>query len=191
MPSAIAILARKRLAWHAWLDMPVGLTQPQPADAEPAGHILLGETSLCYHGPYPPDAQGGWLVMLAVTNTGWTSVRGSDFAAPLTFAFPGRRILSAQISADPAVRAAARPTRPPELCVSTESSRQLGPGHRSPARIQVTGDFLLRPGHSHTITVVLSGMPAPDSPRIQQDGSLAGGKIIIGAGDSTAHPSLA
>lgn len=188
MPTAIAIPARKRLAWHAWLDMPVGLEPPRTADAEPAGHILLGETGLRNDGPYGPDAQRGWLVMLALTNTGWSPVRGSDFAVPLTFGFPGRQILAAQISPDPSVRPAARP---PMLCLTTETSRRPSPGDRTRARIQVTGNFLLRPGRSCTITVILSGRPAADSPRIQQDGSLAGGKIVIGSGDSGAHPSLA
>jgi hypothetical protein len=41
MPTVIAIPARKRLAWHAWLDMPVGLMTSPVVDAEPAGHILL------------------------------------------------------------------------------------------------------------------------------------------------------
>lgn len=190
MPAVIAIPARKRLAWHAWLDMPVGL-KPSQTTGGPTGHILLGEISLCYDGPYAPDVRGGWLVMLAVTNTGWTPVRGSDFAAPLTFAFPGRQILSAQISPDPAVRAATQRANPPTICLSTENSRQLRAGNRNQARIQVAGDFLLRPGHSYAITVILSGTPAPDSPRILQDGSLTGGKIIIGAGDSSAHPALA
>lgn len=121
MPTAIAILARKRLAWHALLDMPVGLTAPEAADGEPAGHILLGETGLCYEGPYGPHAQGRWLVVLAVTNAGWTPILSSDFAAPLTFTFPGRQILSAQISPHPAVRAATRRTHPPALCLSTEN----------------------------------------------------------------------
>jgi hypothetical protein len=191
MPTAIAIPARKRLAWHAWLDMPVGLEPPRTADAEPAGHILLGETSLRNDGPYGPDAQRGWLVMLALTNTGWSPVRGSDFVVPLTFTFPGRQILSAQISPDPADQAATRPARPPSLCLSTGSSRLLSPGYRSQACIQVTGDFLLRPRRSCTIAVILSGTPAPDSPRVQQEGSLAGGKIVIGSDDSGAHPSLA
>jgi hypothetical protein len=187
MPAAVALLARKRLAWHARLDMPVGLTAPRTADGALAAHILLGETGLCYEGPNAPDAVGGWLVMLAVTNTGWAPVRGSDFAVPLTFTFPGRHILSAQISPDPAIR----PARPPTLCLSTKSGRRLSPGDRSPARIQVTGDFLLRRGDSCAITVVLGGSPVPDSPRIQHDGSLAGGKIIIGSDDGSTHPSLA
>jgi hypothetical protein len=171
--------------------MPVGLTPPKVADGEPAGRILLGEAGLCNDGPYGPDTHGGWLVMLALTNAGWTPVRGSDFVVPLTFTFPGRQILSARISPDPADRAAARPARPPALCLSTESSRRLSSGDHSKAHIQVTRDFLLRPRRSCTITAVLSGTPAPDSPRVQQGGSLAGGKIVIGEGDGSVHLSLA
>ena len=106
MPTAI--LAFKRLAWYALLDIPVGLTPSQAAAGEPAGHILFGETILYYDGLYGPDIGGGWLVMLAIANKGWPPVRGTDFAAPLTFTFPGRQILSAQISPRPDVRSATR-----------------------------------------------------------------------------------
>jgi hypothetical protein len=50
------------------------------------------------------------------------------------------------------------------------------------ARMHLTGDYVLRPGDSYTIMLVLSGIPAPRTRRIQQEGSLASGKIIPGPG---------
>ncbi len=44
--------------------------------------------------------------------------------------------------------------------------------------MQLRSDFLLRPGDSYSVLLVLSGTPADDSRRIEQEGSLTGGEII-------------
>ncbi len=187
MPAATAFFTRKRLAWHAWLDMPVALTPPHAAAAGLACEVLLGEPGLCYDGPYAADAVPGWLVLLGISNPGWMSVRGTDFADPLTFSFPGRQVRSAQISPEPAGRTAARPASPPAIRLLAANSPQSRPGDRSPARMQLTGDFLLRPGDGYTVTLLLSGTPAPHS-RIRQDGSLTDGKILTGPDGNSTRP---
>ena len=52
-------------------------------------------------------------------------------------------------------------------------------------RVQLTGDFLLRPGDSYSLLLILTGTPAGRS-RIQQEGALAGGKIIPPPGGEPA-----
>jgi hypothetical protein len=49
MPAAIAILARERLAWHALLDVPVGLTPSQAAN-------ISTDPAFRSAGAYPPLA---------------------------------------------------------------------------------------------------------------------------------------
>jgi hypothetical protein len=173
-------LARKRIAWDACLDMPVGLASRQaPGIGMPMTmEIILGERTLGYPGPFTAGIQQGWLVVLTIANPGFAPVRGADFSAPLTFTFPGRQIHATQISAAPAARNAGRPLQPPAVHASAGTSREPGPPGSRAARLQVTGDFLLRPGDGCTVMVILSGTLPGDARRIQQEGSLASGKII-------------
>ena len=46
------------------------------------------------------------------------------------------------------------------------------------AHLEVSGDFVLRPGDSYSITVILSGTPATSCRPIEVDGALTNGKII-------------
>jgi hypothetical protein len=138
-----------------------------------AMEIILGEPGLRHPGPYTTMEQG-WIVVLAITNLGLTPVRGEDFTAPLAFAFPGRQIHATQLSSEPAARAATMPPHLPAAHVPAGNDREPGP-----ARLQLTGDFLLRPRGSYLAMLILSGTPADDSPHIQQEGSLARGKIIL------------
>jgi len=162
------LLTRKRIAWETYLDMPVGLTfQQEPGTGTP----LIIELHIQEPCPGPQD---GWLVALGITNPGCAPVRGSDFSAPLTFTFPGREIRAAQISPEPAGTAASRARHLPSARVSAAG------GHA--ACLEIGGDFLLRPGGSYSVTVILSGTPAASSSHIQQEGSLTSGKIITRPG---------
>jgi len=58
-----AFLTRKRIAWEACLDMPVGLTlrQEPGTSTEITCEIFLGEAPLHDPGPRAATAQDGWL----------------------------------------------------------------------------------------------------------------------------------
>jgi hypothetical protein len=178
MPAATAFLTRKRLAWQVLLDMPVGLTPPQLAETGLTCGIVLGKPGLRYHGPYTADLRPGRLVLLGIRNPGLIPVRSTDFITPLTFTFPGQQILSAQISPGPAARSAL----PPAIRLPAANTLEPGPGDLDSARIQLTGDFLLRPKDGYAVTLLLSGTPAAHSRPIQQEGALADGKIITDPG---------
>jgi len=174
--AAAILLARKRLAWDTWLDMPVGLATPRPAGTETACQILLGESGLRHPGPYTGSTEQGWLVVLGITNPGRTPVRSRDFSIPLTFAFPGRQIHAIQIHPEQADRTARQPASAPTIRISAANSAEPG---RS-GRMHLADDYVLRPNHSYTVMLVLSGIPPAHARRIQQGGSLASGKIIPG-----------
>ena len=116
-----AFRARKRITWAVDLDMPVGLAPGQAPGA--AWTMIFGEHSPRPAEPGPDRAAQGWLVLVAVTNTGLMPVRGKDFRAPLVFRFPGREVCAARIRPDPGslrpgalpggTIAAVRPDRPP------------------------------------------------------------------------------
>ena len=166
------LLTRKRIAWDAYLDMRVGLTlRQEPGTGTPAIIEL-------HFGEPCPGPQDGWLVALGITNPGCAPVRGSDFSAPLTFTFPGREIHATLISPGPAGTAASRARQPPAARVSAAG----GPAGSHAACLEIGGDFLLRPGDSYSVTVILSGTPAASSGHIRQEGSLASGKIITRPG---------
>lgn len=175
---AVAVLlTRKRITWSARLDMPVGFTPgPSAAGAGPAGTIEFADDGLRDAGWHPPGTGQAWLVILAITNPGLTPVGSEDFRTPLTFTFPGRQVHTAQVRANPrtsngclAPAAGAAPTGPGQ------------PGDR--AAIQLRGGFRLSRNEELTLLAVLSGTPAPASPRIRQEGSLTGGKIVANLAD--------
>ena len=113
--AATGFLARKRLVGETWLDMPVGLTSVLTAGTETPSQLLLGEPEFGYHKPGADSTGQGWLVLLGITNPGWTRVCGREFRAPLTFTFPGRQIHAARILPDPAARTAGRAARTPAI----------------------------------------------------------------------------
>lgn len=172
-----ALLTRKHLAWQTWLDLPVGLTLPARGTT---GVIHLRRPGLAYDGPYQPGVTPGWLVLIGIRNCARTSVCGSDFTAPPTFSFPGRQVTAARISREPAARTA----RSPEIRLLTPDSPQPGAGDRGTDRVQLTGDFLLRPGDDCALAVVLTGKPAEHRPPVQHDGALRAGKITSEPGPS-------
>ncbi len=67
-PRLTASLRRKRIAWDAWLDMPVGLSgQDAPApDTGRTCELILGEPGLRHPGLWTADVQQGWVVVLRV-----------------------------------------------------------------------------------------------------------------------------
>jgi len=58
--AATGLLARKRLAWETWLDMPVGLTAALTAGTETPSQLLLGEPASATTSPAQtaPDKDG-------------------------------------------------------------------------------------------------------------------------------------
>jgi len=169
------LLTRKRIACETYLDMRVGLTLRQ----EPGtGTPVIGELRFGEPGPGPAGAQEGWLVALGITNSGCGPVRGSDFSTPLTFTFPGREIHATIVSPGPAGTAASRARQPPAARVSAAD----GQAGSHAACLEISGDFLLRPGDTYAVTVILSGTPAASSGHVRQEGSLTSGKIITRPG---------
>ena len=176
MPPPVTFPARRRLTWHTWLDMPVGLTLPT---ASTAGAIHLQSPGLAFNGPYPAGVVPGWLTLLGIANPGWAPVRGGDFAAPLAFSFPGRQVAAAQVCPEPA----ARTGRPPGVrLLPAAGGLPSRPSDTSTGHVEVAGDFLLRPGDGCTLTLILTGVPAPHRPAVQHHGALCGGKITSDPG---------
>jgi hypothetical protein len=188
--AVIVLLSRKRITWETCLDIPVGLAAGQPGGTGTAMSctIVFGEPRLRYAGPYTDGAGQGWLVVLAVTNTGLVPVRDKDFRTPLTFAFPGRQVHSTQIRPGPAARTRGgrRASRTPLMpAARADAGDRPGRGGSSrPARIQLRGRFRLNPNDNFTLTVILTGTPADASARIRHEASLTGGKIISGPLDA-------
>jgi hypothetical protein len=162
--------ACKRIAWEAYLDMRVGLTLRHELGT---GAPVISELHFGEPSPGPGPAEG-WLVGLGITNRGLVPVRGRDFSDPLAFTFPGREIHATQISPGSAPPAASTARQLPEARVSA-ANRLAG---NQAARLELSGGFLLLPGASYSVTVILSGTPADSSRPIEQEGSLTNGKII-------------
>jgi len=171
-----ALLTRRRIAWDACLDMPIGLTMRQEPGTGTAAitGIAFGEPGLRSPGASAPGVREGWLVVLGITNPGLVAVHSRDFTAPLAFAFPGREIHATQIRPGPAASTAKRAPRMPSVKVSAGA----GSAGDHAARMELSGDFQLRPGGGYSVMLVLTGTPADSSRPIQQGGSLTGGKIV-------------
>lgn len=120
MPPSVTLPGRRRLTWCVHLDMPVHLTPPRESPEGLARGLVIGE-------PEPGDdrTEPGWLVLLGVSNTGWSPIRCTDFAAPLCFIFPGRQVLGAWLSSSPEARRTARPAPEPAIW---EKPRARAPG---------------------------------------------------------------
>lgn len=175
MPPPVTFAARRRLTWHTWLDMPVGLTLPS---AGAAGAIHLQSPGIAYGGPYPAGIVPGWLAVVGIANPGWSPVRGGDFAAPLAFSFPGRQVAAAQVRPELAAGTGCTPA----VRVLPKGEPPFRPGGSGAGRVEVAGDFLLRPGDGCTLTLILTGAPAPHRPAVQHHGALTGGKITSDPG---------
>lgn len=147
---------RKSMTWSVHLDMPIGFTPATSPRA--AGEVVFGDPGLCHTGPFQPSEAQAWLVVLGVTNSGTTPIRDERFSVPLTFAFPGRQVRRVQISRAQSARAAVTGALP--------------------TRVRLHGLRLDR-NDELTVTVILAGSPGPDSPRIVQEGPLAGGTIAL------------
>ena len=124
--------------WHAWLELPAGLS-PQAAAAGPALAILLG---LRDPGSCPGGTRPGWLVLIG---------RPGGAEGPL-------------------------PPGSPAIHLPEESAAGTCPGDPGQGRVQLAGDYAIRPGPGYAI--LLSGTPAARFLPIVQDGILASGKII-------------
>jgi hypothetical protein len=194
--AATIIHARKRIAWAVDLDMPVGLVaaHARGADAGTADPMLIGDNGARLARLRAGGTDQGWLVMVAVMNSGLARVRGSDFRAPLTFAFPGREVYAAQIDPAPA-RAGRRRSaaRLPTLAAPSSASGWHSTGISPGPAIQLGGDMLLNRNDALMLTLILRGTPVAVSPRISQEGALAGGKIVAALPDGRPHsgPAIA
>jgi hypothetical protein len=167
---------RKWIAWHTRLGIPVGLA-PRRASTPGAGRtceLIFGQPGLRYLGPWTDRIQHGYLIVIGITNPGRSTVRSGDFSSPLTFAFPGQEIHAARLLHEPHGRPPGRVPRVPVVQALARDS----PGADRAARAQLTGDFLLRPGDSYSLQLVLTGTPAGTSRRLWHEGSLTRGKII-------------
>jgi hypothetical protein len=178
--AVIVPLSRKRVSWDALLDMPVGLSrQGAPApEAGWAGELVLGEHGLRYPGPWTAGIEQGWLVLVGITNPGPSAVRSADFSIPLTFAFPGRQVRASRILPEPAGPARRRAPRAPAVRMAARRDPDAGQAAISATGVQLSGDFLLRPGDSYSLLLMLTGTPAGRSRRIHHEGALTGGRII-------------
>ena len=176
--TALAIfVTRKRLAWETCCDMPAGLSAPHGTGTGTSFEPPPGEPCLRDPGACGDGTEQGWLVLLSVTNPGCTRIRGRDFRAPLTFAFPGRQIRATRIVPEAPVQAARPVGNAPAIRLSPGDSLVCGAAVSRPARMYFTGDYVLRPSDSYTVMLVLSGTPTGPV-RIRQEGSLTTGKII-------------
>jgi hypothetical protein len=176
-PLPVTFPSRRRLTWHALLDLPVRLTPPRDTADGPARSLLLG-----HREPGDDGTEPGWLVMLDVSNTGWWPVHSTDFTTPLSFAFPGRQVLAVWLSPKPAARRTARPAPEPAIRLPGGTSGQrLSAG--GPDRVQLAGRFLLRPADGYGITVILTGTPAAGFHHpIQLGGAFPGGRVTASPG---------
>ena len=162
---------RKRLDYHVWLDLPVGLTSPRATPDGPERAIVFTG----HPGPSEPEhpasaTQPGWLALIRIRNQGPAPVSGPDLTALLAYTFPGREVLAAWVPAEPAAgnerRAASRQTaRAPHTGDAAPDPADDGPG-------RVGYGPTLRPKDTRTIAVILSGTPAAGL-----DGTLARGRL--------------
>ena len=164
------LLTRKRITWHAKLDMPVELTSTRTTFG-----IGLGTTTDHLGGTCTSGRETGWLVVLGISNRGLASVRSDDFSVPMTFTFPGREILATQLLPMPAGSTSGLPLLPPLLAAIR--SGPVFPASGSAAQMQLSYGFLLRPRDGYLIMLVLSGLPAAGARAIEHDGTLTHGRI--------------
>jgi hypothetical protein len=159
--AVIAPRSRKRVSWDALVDMAVGLSRHDAAapGAGWTGELILGKPGLGYDGPWTAGIGQGWLVVVGVTNPGPSAVRGGDFSTPLTFAFPGRQVHASRILREPDGRARGGA---PSVSIAPRSRPGAGHASVSATGVQLSGDFLLRPGDSYCLLVMLTGTPAAD-----------------------------
>jgi hypothetical protein len=174
--SAAVFLTRRRLAWESCLDMPIGLHAPHANRTRTSLELHLAEPGLRYPGPRAGSTEQGWIVLLSITNPGCARVRGRDFRIPLTFVFPGRQIHATRIIPEPSGRPARPAARVPDIRLSAGDSSRPGSTADRPARMHLTGDYVLGPSDSYTVMLLLTGTPAGPA-RIQQEGALTSGKI--------------
>jgi hypothetical protein len=174
------VLSRKRITWDALIDIPVGLSRQDARGPDAGGirELILGEPGLRYHGPWAGTRQG-WLVIVGITNPGPAAVRSGDFSAPLSFAFPGRQVHATRLVPEPpGDRPPRQAPQPPSVIVPPQDRADDSHAGVPGACVQLTGNFLLRPGDSYSLLLILTGTPAGRSPRIHHEGALAVGKII-------------
>ena len=179
---ATAFPSSRRLSWETLLDMPVGLAPSGPDCTGPVDRILLGGPGLRYPGPYTAGIQPGWLLILAVANTGRRRVRGADLASPLAFAFPGRQVRAAQISPQPAAKTTTGSARAPAILLPTPENPPPSPA----SRLVLGGEFLLRPGDGYAISVLLGGSAVAAFPA-----GTAGRRAGLGKNHHRAAPARA
>jgi hypothetical protein len=176
----VATLARKRIAWAVDLDLPVGLTPGPSPDAVPTGRSSQDGCP----GPDEPAAE--WLVLVTITNTGHTLVRGGDFRAPLVFGFPGREVCDARLCLDP-VRPGCLGPHPLVLPAAIGELRHgTVPGSGRVSGVALGNEMLLRPHGTLKLWAVLRGTPAPGLPAVSQEGALLGGAIIAPCRDGVS-----
>jgi hypothetical protein len=97
-------------------------------------------------GTGPAGPQEGWLVALGITNPGHAPVSSQDFSAPLAFEVPRPRDTRHRIqpkAGDPSRKHGTTAARSPHIRTTDN------PADNHTGRLELSGDFLLRPGDSH------------------------------------------
>jgi hypothetical protein len=177
---AAAFPARKRITWAIDLDVPVGLTPGRSPGA--AWTIAFAEHGLRPACPAPDVATQGWLLLVTVTNTGLTPIRGRDFRTPLAFRFPGREVCDARIFPDPADLHSGR--QPPALpaAINGTGRRTVEDSSQAPG-VALGHELLLNRNGVLTLLALLRGTPAHGLPPVSQEGTLPGGTIVAAHSD--------
>lgn len=177
-----AFPARKRLTWTVDLDMPVGLVPGRSPGTD--WTVTVAEDDLGLADLDPEDVTDGWLVLVSVTNTGFTTVRGADFAVPLAFRFPGREVCDARISPDPATLRSG--IQPPDLPAAIdEPGRSTVAGISRAPGVVIGRELLLYRNSAFILRALLRGKRARSLPPVSQEGSLRGGTIAAARPDNS------
>jgi phosphate transport system substrate-binding protein len=180
---------RKRLAWRAYLDTRINLTPAQATRL--TFRVYVDDPGSQTHG----EVEVPWLALLRVRNAGLVPIRGTDFHAPLTFAFPGREVRGAEIidhsGSEPptlAEQEAQRITAPSRSglyqrlrswAAGSGGGTVTSPNGRGTTdQVRLSKDFLLNRRDRFTLMVVLSGTPEDTRKRIRQTGALVGGRVV-------------
>jgi hypothetical protein len=177
---AAALPARKRVTWAVDLDTPVGITPGRSPGAD--WTVIFADDGRRSAGPNRDDATEGWLVLVTVTNTGLTAVRGTDFRTPLAFRFPGRQVCDARICpGPPSLRSGSQSSGLPAAI--NDHGPSTAEGSCEAPGVVFGRELLLKRNGALALLALLRGSPVSDLPPVSQEGTLPGGTIIAAQPD--------
>jgi hypothetical protein len=158
-----AVRPRRQVSWQVLLDSPVSQGTAGSLDAGTWSLLLSGRE--VYHAG---------LVLLEVRNTGGRPVSDEDWAVPLSFSFPGRQWVAAEL-------------------IESRTSRGFIPDaldDRPGSAEIVLPPLTLNPGDGFKLLAVLSGdlgVQVPPWPGVRARGSLMDGRIVQTYGRYTRY----